>query len=292
MRKNERLPWFPCFPSKLLGAFAGMHPDEGYIYWIVCLRIYEVGGPCPDSAEVLSRRSGIPRGRVQKALDRSFEDGRLVKVEGGIINPFADEILSDRKAFQKSRENAGRAGGIKSAEIRKQKQQISPSKRQAKVKQDPTHLHIHRQLQLSSNEDNTARAKSARLGDGWPDDYLEVFWKAFPPYRREGKKAVATKLAGIRRKAEVSWQTLIEGAYRYAASEPGEYACAPMVWLNQGRWDMAPRAPKRQQNGNGFAQLLRERQGAAQHEGFGYDDSFGGTIIDASPIPNSGGSRH
>lgn len=96
--EKERLPWFPCYPSKLLGAFAGMRPDEGYVYWIVCLRIYEVGGPCPDTVDALARRSGMNRRRVSDALALSFAAGRLVEVEGGIMNPFAEEVLSDMEA--------------------------------------------------------------------------------------------------------------------------------------------------------------------------------------------------
>ncbi len=47
---TERLPWFRCMPGRLLGALAGLQPDEGLIYVAVLLRIYETGGPIADSA--------------------------------------------------------------------------------------------------------------------------------------------------------------------------------------------------------------------------------------------------
>lgn len=73
--------------------------------------------------------------------------------------------------------------------------------------------------------------------DGWPDDFLDQFWTAFPPYRREGKRKVGEKLARLRRDRVVPWTELIGAVRRFAATNPGEFAPAPMVWLNGERWD-------------------------------------------------------
>lgn len=73
--------------------------------------------------------------------------------------------------------------------------------------------------------------------DDWPIDHAEQFWKAFPPYRRQAKAKVAAKLARIRGDGKVTWSTLFGGVEKFAATNPGEYAPAPMVWLNDGRWD-------------------------------------------------------
>lgn len=147
----ERLPWFPCYPSKLLGALAGMKPSEGYVYWVVCLRIYEVGGPCRDTIDVLARRTGLSRRHVSDAIDLCFQAGRLIRQDDGIINPFAVEILAEAKSLLQKRSNAGKKGGNQSAEKRKQKQQTTPSNGsdllQASVQQSPTHLHLHKQEQ-------------------------------------------------------------------------------------------------------------------------------------------------
>lgn len=119
---DERLDWFPCFPSKLLNALAGMKPDEGYVYWIVCLRIYETGKPCRDSADVLSRRSGIPRRRVEVALALSFRAGRLVETEAGIVNPFAAGVLADMAERHERRKSAGKEGASRRWEKTQRKQ--------------------------------------------------------------------------------------------------------------------------------------------------------------------------
>lgn len=76
--------------------------------------------------------------------------------------------------------------------------------------------------------------------DDWPDDFLEQFWSAFPPFRKQAKAKVGAKLARIRTqtgKQKVTWASLFGGVMKFAATNPGEYAPAPMVWLNDGRWD-------------------------------------------------------
>jgi hypothetical protein len=73
--------------------------------------------------------------------------------------------------------------------------------------------------------------------DDWPSDFLDQFWAAFPPFRRQAKAKVGQKLAKIRAAGSVTWQVLFAGVLKFAATNPGEYAPAPMVWLNDGRWD-------------------------------------------------------
>ena len=84
-------------------------------------------------------------------------------------------------------------------------------------------------------------------GDDWPPDYLDQFWRAFPPFRRQAKAKVGVKLAKIRKEGQITWAVLFDGVQKFAATNPGEYAPAPMVWLNDGRWDRE--YGKVQQNG-------------------------------------------
>ncbi len=51
---SDRLPWFRCFPSALLGALAGLTADEGFVYVTVLLRIYETGGPVSETGRTLA----------------------------------------------------------------------------------------------------------------------------------------------------------------------------------------------------------------------------------------------
>ena len=74
--------------------------------------------------------------------------------------------------------------------------------------------------------------------DDWPPDFLEIFWKQYPPGRKTGKKAVAVKLGKIRKTGEVTFSRLMLGVSRYAGSNPDpQYTKAPEVWLNKGCWD-------------------------------------------------------
>lgn len=127
--------------------------------------------------------------------------------------------------------------------------------------------------------------------DDWPADYLEQFWKAFPPYRRQAKVKVGQKLARIRA-SKITWATLFGGVLKFAATNPGEFAPAPMVWLNDGRWDREY-GPQGGSNAktttaatgsgfSGFAARLRPRVADSEF-------SFGaGPPADAEPNDGSG----
>lgn len=95
MKDEDVLPWFPCEQGKLLGALAAMKPHVGYTYWIVCLRIYDVGGPVADSLDAIARRTGYNKRVVSDALDTLFRSGKLVREGDSIMNPYAREILDD-----------------------------------------------------------------------------------------------------------------------------------------------------------------------------------------------------
>jgi hypothetical protein len=167
---TERLPWFPCYPSKLLGALSAMKPTEGYVYWIVCLRIYEVGGPCPDTLDALCRRTGYNKRIVTDALDRLFRSGKLVREAAGIMNPFAAAVMTDAMALHEGRVHAGRKGGFRSAEKRKKFQGKGSSPAAANGKQRSTHIQGQEQREERDDEANAssvARKRACRLPDDW-----------------------------------------------------------------------------------------------------------------------------
>jgi Helix-turn-helix domain len=82
----------------------------------------------------------------------------------------------------------------------------------------------------------TCAKASLTPADDWPADAADQFWLAFPPFRRQARAKVAAKLARIR-KEKVTWATVFGGLLKFSATNPGEFAPAPMVWLNEGRWD-------------------------------------------------------
>lgn len=234
---SDGLPWFPCYPSKLLGAFAAMNPDEGYLYWIVCLRIYEVGGACHDTIDALARRSGMNRRRATAALELSFQAGRLVRQDDGIMNPFAASVMAECTAFRQTRIAAAKKAGLASAKKREQKQQMGPTPGLSDVGQPST----QEQEQEQGVPRGTPRArKRTRTATGavsdWPVDYQERFWRVYPQKSHSG--ATEAKLARMRKAAKVPWATMLSGLMRYAAAKTGStYIMSPLKWLNDGCWD-------------------------------------------------------
>lgn len=234
---NDRLPWFPCYPSKLLGAFAGMKPDEGYVYWVVCLRIYEVGGPCRDTLDALARRTGMSRKRVSDALELSFQASRLVKDGDGIMNPFAASILEETTALCEKRAHAGKKGAETRWGKDKEKQHQSIGKANGSANREPMandghlHLHLHKQEQ-EKKEISSLRSESS----DWPSDFREQFWAKYP--RKTGKVAAIRKLEGVRKAGKVKFPDLLSAVEKYAQSgtDP-KYIKHPETWLNKGCWD-------------------------------------------------------
>lgn len=158
---DDRLPWFPCYPSKLLGALAQMRPAEGYVYTIMLLRIYESGGRCADSLDAISKRTGYTRRVVSEMLDLLFRSGRLVRVEAGISNPVAEVVMAESRALHDERKSAGREGGLRSAEKRKANQSVWSSKAAPPPQQNPTHLQLHKDSRFPNG--NLADAKNGEL---------------------------------------------------------------------------------------------------------------------------------
>lgn len=229
---DDRLDWFPCYPDKLLGALASMKAPEGYVYVVVLLRIYESGGICRDSLDAITRRTGLNKRVVSESLDALFRAGRLTRDGDGITNPIAAKVIEEAKAIRENRKRAGAEGGSRTARKTKSNQQIEASTADLPLGSSCTPL----QEQDSLFPDGK-RVEEEAPGDGWPEDFVDQFWQAFPPYRRAGKAQVTVKLMRLRKAKTVTWDELIEGVRRYAASEPGEYASGPMPWLNGAKWD-------------------------------------------------------
>lgn len=194
---EDRLAWVPLYPSKLLGALGRMKPDEGYLYWIVCLRIYEVGGPCRDNLDNLARLSGMNRRRVSDALDKLFRAGKLERQGDGIMNPFAREVLADATALREERKRAGQEGGKRSAEKRKSNQRQAPSKASAPPQQEPTHLQLQLQDSLFPNgnraPDNIPKSSESSGSPSMKDPPLD----AEADFYRRGREVLGKQAGGM-----------------------------------------------------------------------------------------------
>jgi hypothetical protein len=110
------LPWFRCFPAKLLTLLAAMGADEKLVFLMTLLRLYEMGGPINDDDRALSHRCGISPRRVSEARTRLFATGVLVWVGDGYTNPDAQQEIEIRSELVKEKsdlQSFRRRGGKK-----------------------------------------------------------------------------------------------------------------------------------------------------------------------------------
>ncbi len=128
---SERASWFRCDPSRLLGALSGMEPDSGYLYTVILMRIYEVGGPIADDEVVLSRRTGLSAKRVSAALSWLVGHGKIDRQDGVIDSDTTHDELAFREKSVIDARNAGK-------ESAKRKQKFHNAKHQQKQQNEPT----------------------------------------------------------------------------------------------------------------------------------------------------------
>lgn len=187
---EERLPWFPCEPKKLLGALQAMKPHVGYTYWIICLRIYEVGGPCTDGIDAMVRRTGYSKRLIADALDTLFRLEKLVRTPQGIVNPYAADVLDEMRHRREGLSLSGKKGANKRwGKNLKKQSNVDSHPIQVPMAFD-AHLHLDSQKERKSPEANA----SAPV-----DERTKLF--------REGLKI----LIAITGKTESGCRTLIGG---------------------------------------------------------------------------------
>lgn len=119
----DRLPWFKCEPGKLLGALAALSKDDGYLYVIVLMRIYENGGPIKEDTSMLARRTGMTRHLVEKSLSSLFEKDKIQRLDDGSIDSRSThENLYERKKNLLNAKIAGYSSAKKRGQINEGKQ--------------------------------------------------------------------------------------------------------------------------------------------------------------------------
>lgn len=106
------------------------------------------------------------------------------------------------------------------------------------IESSPSDSTPHESLFDDREVDVSEHATKAVSADDWPPDFVDQFWKAYPPQRRTEKTKVAAKLAALRRTRTATWAQIMAGLLRYSASRDVArgFAKGPMPWLNGGCW--------------------------------------------------------
>jgi uncharacterized protein YdaU (DUF1376 family) len=187
--KTERLPWFPCYPSKLLSALTGMPGDVKLVYLLVLLRIYEDGGSVAEDRRTLALRAAISSSRCQKALDELITTGRLIMQDDKLINPVAEEhIRAQNKIHRERVEQARTAAG----------------RRWKKDEQNQTNIGADSMREhsiLDLDKDLEKKVRKSALGSAPKGSRIDVNWKPSVEEAAYGKSRGLTERE-VQREAE------------------------------------------------------------------------------------------
>ena len=100
------LPYFKCYQGDFLSGILGLEPDEIAVYTVVLMMIYDRGGAVPDDRKGLAWRCRLSAKRLNTALDRLIELGKLSLIEGRLSNErAAEEIEKLREKSEKNSQN-------------------------------------------------------------------------------------------------------------------------------------------------------------------------------------------
>lgn len=112
-------PWYRRFPDNFIGGTVGLTLEEKGAYSLVLDLIYVRGGPIPDEPRYIAGVCNCSVRKWQAIRAKLIELGKIVVVEGGLMNPRAEhEIEKADEVAEKMAEN-GAKGGIKSGEKRR-----------------------------------------------------------------------------------------------------------------------------------------------------------------------------
>lgn len=303
---SDRLPWFRCFPSALLGALAGLDADEGIVYVTALLRIYETGAPVGETARTLGRRTGLTERKAGAALERLFEAGKLILTGDGKLDSASThaEIGWQRERHQ-DQSAAGRAsaarrqmqtGGKKNDASGKSDDQNDWQKTQQNQRNGSTPVDRpfnHLEEDTDQKEDKPLSvARTARSQSDFPPNAFDLWYAGWP--NKVGKEAARRKFETIRKSGRVTFDQLVSGVKRYIATKPATRDwCYPATWLNEGRWDDQPAAPVPiRATPNGRAPSAQEsflnQSRNADREMRGEDDQSP-FLFDAEPVASAAG---
>lgn len=224
-------PFMPFYIADYLGDTQHLSTEQHGAYTLLLFAMWRAGGEISSDPKMLARivRMSPAKWERTAGVVLAFFD-----IENGTISHgrLSHEL---EKANKKSivRSTSGKRGAEAKA-LKKQKSAEAKASRLLKHSSDIR----HQTSESSLRDDNRDRARD----DGWPDDFRDQFWAAYP--RKLEKKAALAALERIRKSAFVPWEKLIAAVRAYAATADPDFTKHPTTWLNKGCWDdeIKPRA--------------------------------------------------
>jgi len=115
------LQWYKREPLAFIDGVQGIGPDTIGAYAVVLDLIYARGGSTPRDDHHLAGILGCSTRKARALTDRLLELGKLALRDGLLVNFRAESELKRARNVSETRANAGRMGGEKSGEARKNK---------------------------------------------------------------------------------------------------------------------------------------------------------------------------
>lgn len=288
---SERLPWFRCVPSALLGALAGMRPDEGYVYVVLLMRIYETGGPVAETDRTLSRRTGMTERKVAAAIQFLIDiakvyrlpDGRLDSASTHAEIQWQEERRRDQsKAGKASRNKTNTSSAKTDDKSEGKKAQQNQQKASTPVEQTPNHIDKEKEIRsVSSPKGSDTGAEPVGSAPIDPKQIIidQLWLDGVPALVGTGiREPLARSMIGRWLKtsggdaARVHWA--IEEAFRARSGDPVAYVSR--VLSEKSPSSPAPARPAT------FGQRSREAAGRTMgmNNGQSHDDKHDGPTLD------------
>ncbi|HEY8383449.1 MAG TPA: hypothetical protein VIL09_14980 [Microvirga sp.] len=177
---SRSMPWFRCFPANELSILSSFTADVGYVYLVLKLRIFDVGGPVKEDVSTLSRRTGLSKPKVVKALEALITNGVVQKADGKLAIADTHHELAYQADLRGKQSRAGQASARKqqktqsgAAEKDQHDQPHASTAVQPRLNQEETEEDEEAETSLRSVEPPKRTASDKRLarGDLCPPDY-------------------------------------------------------------------------------------------------------------------------
>lgn len=225
-------PYMQFYIADYLGDTQHLSTEQHGAYLLLLMAMWRAGGSLPSDPKMLARivrMTPAKWGRASEVVLDLFEVSETAISHGRLT-------LELEKANKKSivRSACGKQGAEAKA-LKKQKQ--------AEAKASRLHKHSSDIRHQTSEPSLREGISDCDRGDGWPSDFREQFWSAYP--RKLEKKAALAALERVRKSALVPWEKLIAAVRAYAATADPEFTKHPTTWISKGCWDdeIKPRGP-------------------------------------------------
>jgi hypothetical protein len=195
---DRGLDWYKRDPIEFLDGVQGMGPELIGAYAVIVDLLYARAGATPRDDRHLSGVMGCSMRKATALTDKLIEAGKITVHDGFITNSRASRQSKSRRQLSETRAEAGRKGGEKSGEVRKNNSltkangssKSQPDKRRGEeIRKSPADSSIHpdpEQLELTPDEPSV------------PDVYAQAF-DFFQVMARRANLPVPAKLSDSRK---------------------------------------------------------------------------------------------